>query len=80
MLRDTNKDKEYFDKFIIETSARSHKFTNTLQMLSKSDNDKIKQCELYISNFERDILFAMYSRGDSIKDYLMKTIQVLKVF
>lgn len=68
MLRDNNKNKEYFDSFILETSARSHKFINTLHMLPKADFDKIKQCELYISNFERDILYAMYSRGDSKND------------
>lgn len=65
MPRDINKDKKYFDDYIVETESRSHKFYNTLQLLSPDETEKRLQCELYIANFERDILFAMYSRGDS---------------
>lgn len=80
MLRDKNKDKKYFESFLLYETERINKFEKMLERLETSD--KIEQCKCFIANFYKNKMIAEYSVGYDKKeirntfDLYMKNITV----
>lgn len=84
MVRDSIKDKKYFEEFIDYQNTRIKKFTDILNTLktNKSDENKVIQCTIILAIFIKDKIVAMYSYGyskDDIKTEFDKYIEYLLV-
>ena len=65
MIRDTLKNKNYFEKYIAYEKSRINKFTEIGKNISPEDTNRYSQCMRYIASFKRNLISAMYSAGYS---------------
>lgn len=81
MSREKYKNDQYFDEYIKYERSRVVRFSEVLNSLKNSEESKIKQCERYIASFERNIVTALYSHGESkaeIKEEFLKYLDAIE--
>ena len=67
-MRDKLKEKDYFSKCIEYENARIIKFTQALQSVDKNNLIGIRNANLYLSNFYRNLFKLKYSAGYPINE------------
>lgn len=80
MLRDMIKDENYFNNYNAYQIERITKFENILTEKSLEEN-KIQQCNEYLSNYRLDLLKSKYSSGsnyDELKLIFLNYIENIK--